>query len=105
VTKHLYAVQIKGGRSNKKWQKFFNNVTPLNAKPPDVTGIDAECVISHHMDSITIHCLATDGFRKGEGDVTVNEITKDTLSNRHAHLGELVEKYFLPYGVYPNISP
>jgi len=103
MAKRLYVVNMSGGRDNKNWSKFVRNVEGnLGGKNPDY-GPSATRIVSHHMDLDTIHLLSTEGIKK-KGDVTVEEITKKTLSSGHTPFGELVEKYYLPYGEYPNIE-
>jgi hypothetical protein len=104
LAKHLYVVEIDGGRNNKNWQIWYVNIVRLGAKQIDYGGIKRECVISHHIDNETLHSLCTESFNGGEGDVTVTEITRNSLRGKHRGLTEMVNKYYLPHGKYPNIK-
>lgn len=99
-------VRIVRGRSHSEHSIFLNNVTKINAKPGDYGGINAVCVLSHHLDEETVHLLCVDGM-KYKNDVTVEEITRESLRDQngeHPLFTGLVESYFLPYGSYPNIE-
>lgn len=103
MAKKLYVVTMRGGSENKNWVKFIENVdVNLKGKNPDY-GPSATRIVSHHMDSKTIHLLCTDRIKK-KSDVTVEEITKETLKGVHAPFTELVGNYFLPYDDYPEIE-
>lgn len=102
----LYEVCLQQGRSHPEYNKFYENVLELKAKSPDFGGINNMCIISHHMDAITIQMLCS-AKMKNKSDVTVEEITKITLDPRggmHKMHTTLVEKYFLPYNSYPSIK-
>ena len=104
--KYIYEVCLTQGRSNSDHGHFYENVMNLNAKSPDFGGINNVCVISHHLDASTIHMLCSEGL-KNENDVTVEEITKESLSDTSGHhqlYKNLVESYFLPNDTYPNIK-
>ena len=106
MSKHLYVVRINRGRTHPEHQVFHENVSRMNGKSGDFGGINAVCVVSHHLDSDTVHLLCTDGMQD-KGDVTVEEITKATLQDNqseHTLYASLVENYFLPHGSYPNIE-
>jgi len=107
MPKYLYEVSLKHGRDNPKYSVFLENVTALNAKGPDFGGIHNVCVISHHMDKDTVRILCEDGLGKSRTDLTVTEITKESLASKNSHhrvYTDLVENYFLPYDDYPNIE-
>lgn len=102
----LYEVCLTGGRSNPKHDLFYKNVSGLNAKAPDFGGINNVCIISHHMDAITVQALCSEGLRINRSDVTVTEITKESLDSPNGHhriFLDLIENYFLPYDYYPNV--
>lgn len=106
MAKYLYQVRLVRGRSHREHLRFHNNVTSMNGKSGDHGGINAVCVISHHLDADTVHMLCTDGM-KAKNDVTVEEITRKTLNDpdsAHSLFSDLVEKYFLPHAKYPNIN-
>lgn len=105
MSKYLYVVRLSRGRSHPQYSVFHKNVEELNAKSPDFCGINSTCIIGHHLDVDTIHILCTNGI-KNKADVTVEEITKDTLNdeqNHHRSYTDVVNNYFLPYDKYPNI--
>ena len=103
MAKRLFVVIIRGGREHKNWLKFIENVdVNLKGKSPDY-GSSATRIVSHHMDSNTVHILCTERMKK-KSDVTVEEITKETLNGVHAQFMEIVESYFLPYDHYPRIE-
>ena len=107
MAKYLYEVCLTRGRSNPEYQKFYGNVTNLNAKAPDFGGINNVCIVSHHIDAATVQVLCSDGLRKSRDDVTVTEITKESLaspSGHHRLFLDLIENYFLPYDDYPNVK-
>jgi hypothetical protein len=105
MSKYIYEVSIDRGRSNPEYRKFFENVSALKAVSPDFGGINGSCIISHHMDSDTVRLLCSENIKK-KSSITVEEITKETLNPKagdHKMYTKLIEKYFLPYGDYPNI--
>ena len=106
LSKYLYEVRIVRGRSHSEHPIFQGNVSAMNGKSGDFGGINAVCVISHHLDADTVHMLCTDGMQEIE-DVAVEEITKESLNDpnsTHSLFTSLVENYFLPHGKYPNIE-
>ena len=107
MAQYLYEVCLTCGRSNPKYKLFYRNVTSLNAKAPDFGGINNVCIVSHHMDAVTVRLLCSEGLGKNRDDVTVTEITKESLaspSGHHRIFLELIENYFLPYADYPNVE-
>jgi hypothetical protein len=102
VADHLYEVEIEKGRNHPEWEKFYSNVTRLNAKAPDFSGINRMCVLKHHTDNETVKFLCTEGM-KHDDDVSVIEITKESLEGKHIVLNELVDSYFRPYGRFVNL--
>ncbi|MFA0264383.1 hypothetical protein L4D17_19110 [Vibrio splendidus] len=106
MSKYIYVVCLSRGRSHPQHDVFYRNVEGLNAKSPDFGGINNMCIIAHHLDAKTIHMLCSDGI-KNENDVTVEEITKETLNDENSHHRvhtDLINNYFLPYGQYPNVK-
>ncbi len=106
MKKYIYEVCIERGRSHPQHSIFYNNVDALGAKAPDYGGINNMCIISHHMDADTVHLLCSEGI-KNKNDVTIEEITKETLRDEFGHHRshtKIVDKYFLPNGTYPNIK-
>lgn len=107
MSKYLYAVSLSRGRSHEKHGIFFKNVSNLNAKPPGFDGINGLCAISHHMDRETVEELCADGLGDSRADLSVVEITKQSLADprsNHGAFQTLINKYYLPYGNYPNLS-
>lgn len=107
MTKYLYEVSLALGRSNPKHEVFFANVTALNGKPVGHGGINGHCVISHHRDRGTVEFLCAENLGESEADLSVVEITKQTLkdpNSLHGSFIDLIENYFLPYDSYPNIE-
>jgi hypothetical protein len=101
----LYEVILDGGKTNRNWQAFYENVSQLNAKSPDYGGINNVVLLRHHMGEETIKVLCTDKFKGKDADVEVNEITSASLkSTRHKIYTDLVNDYFLPYGKFKNIK-
>ena len=107
MSKHIYVVSLKGGRSHSSYSTFYTNVSgDLNAQTSDYGAINNICLISHRQDADTIHMLCSDGIKK-KNDVTVEEITKATLSDNSSHHrvhAEFIEKYYLRHDTYPNIK-
>lgn len=106
MSKYIYEVRLERGRSHPEHQKFYRNVDELRAKSPDFGGINGMCIISHHVDIQTMHVLCSSNL-KDKNSVRVEEITRKTLDPEtgiHKMHTDLVEKYFLPYGKYPNIE-
>ena len=102
----IYEVNLSGGKSNSDYFTFYENVTKLDAKAPDFGGINNMCLISHHMDEDTIQMLCSIGLKK-EDDVTVVEITDETLNDESSHHKthlETIRNCFLQYKDYQNIS-
>lgn len=107
MAKYIYEVQLKYGSNNPSFGVFLDNVIELNAKSPDYDGIKNVCIISHHMDKETVRVLCGDGLGKNKANLTVTEITKESLELAQGHhriYRELIESYFLAYGDYPNIK-
>nr|WP_128831648.1 MULTISPECIES: hypothetical protein [unclassified Alcaligenes] len=105
--KYLYEVSLSQGRSNPKHSVFFNNVTALNGQSVGYGGINGHCVISHHMDRETVELLCGQNLGTSVADLSVIEITKETLQDPNSLHGSfigLIEDYFLPNGSYPNIE-
>ncbi|MFM4851165.1 hypothetical protein [Aeromonas caviae] len=103
MSKYVYVVSLSRGRSNKKYETFYKNVSILNAKAPDFSGINNTCIIAHHMEADVVKMLCCEGI-KNTDDITIEEVTTETLNNDHMMYSNLIEKCFLPYGNYPNIS-
>ncbi|WP_313327230.1 hypothetical protein [Stutzerimonas balearica] len=106
MSKRIYEVRLERGRSHPEHHKFYSNVDELKAKSSDFGGINGMCIISHHVDIKTMHVLCSSGL-KDKNSVKVEEITKETLDQEtgiHKMHTDLVEKYFLPHGKYPNIE-
>lgn len=104
--KFIYEVCLKRGKSNPDYFTFYKNISALNAKAPDFGGINNMCIIGHHIDANTLQMLCSDGIKK-ESDVTVEEITKESLdedSGHHKLHTDIVKNYYLPYDTYPNIE-
>src|SRR5438309_2312606 len=99
---HLYEVEIKNGKNHPEWEKFFTNVSLLNAKAPDFSGINNLCVLKHHTDGQTVKIICTEGMKRYD-DVSVTEITRISLEGEHVVLKELVDNYFRPYGRFVNL--
>lgn len=107
MAKYLYEVSFNRGRSNPEHSTFLHNAMKLNAKVSDYGGINNLCVISHHMDQETVYELCAEGLKKSRADLIVVEITKKTLASTHSThrlFVDLIERYFLPYNDYPNIT-
>jgi hypothetical protein len=91
MAKYLYAVNLDGGRNNKHFFEFHENVLRLNGKSPDYGGIGNACVISHHVDAETLKSIITNF--ENWGSVEVVEITKETLldsQNFHRVYADLI---------------
>jgi hypothetical protein len=104
--KYLYEIKFRRGRSNPEFELFYGNVSDLSARSPDHSGINSLCVISHHMDIKTVKLLCTQNMKKSQEDVSLTEVTRETLADSdssHGMLADLVNDYFLPHGDYPNI--
>lgn len=107
MAKFLYEVKLTGGRSNRNWQKFFENTNGLNGKTPDYGGLNNVCLIAHHETKETIAAFCSYQFKGGSEDLSVKEITKKTLAkenNPHRLYWDTVHSYFLPTGHFPNIQ-
>ncbi|MDD5051546.1 MAG: hypothetical protein PHO27_02300 [Sulfuricurvum sp.] len=99
MAKHVYLVELDGGRSNKDYFQFLKNVQELNAKEPSFGGIQNSCLISHHLDADTLLGLCT--FRlKNEKKVSIEEITKETIEDENTLHGiylDTIQNCFLNY--------
>lgn len=104
MTKYLYEVSIKSGKNNPDFYTFLNNVQNLYAKAPDFGGIQNICLIGHSKNSAIVQMLCSEGM-KNEEDVTVEEITRNTIENdiHHIYL-DTIRNCFLPYDDYINIK-
>lgn len=100
---HLYLVRLSCGRGNSDYQHFLENVSNLKAKAPDFGGIQGSCLLMHHVDVETIKMLCAEGL-KNEDDVSVEEITDETLRKEHVTYRELVDRYFRPYGRFEKLG-
>lgn len=106
MSSYIYLVTISMGKSNPKHSIFLENVTALNAKSVDYSGINNVCILSHSQDADTVHLLCCNRIKK-KSDITVEEITKQTLNDQqssHRVYTDLIDSYYLPYGDYPNIE-
>jgi hypothetical protein len=106
MAKYLYEVRLARGRDNPAYQAFLRNANNLNGKAPDYGGISSVCLVSHHMDIDTVRLLFEEGLKKSKDDLSVEEITKESLKStdsHHAVYTDMVEDFYLPYGSYPNI--
>lgn len=106
MSSYIYLVTMSMGRSNPKHGIFLENVTALNAKSADYSGINNVCILSHSQDADTVHLLCSERI-KNKSDITVEEITKETLNDQqssHRVYTDLIERYYLPYGDYPNLK-
>ena len=101
--KHLYYVRLSHGVANPGFQSFKRNAEELRGVQPGYGGRGESYFISHHMDMETVHLLCTDGIAD-EDDVSIEEVTQDSLQDEHLAYQDLVENYFLPHGTYPNIT-
>ena len=107
MSKHLYEVTLNRGRNNRNYFPFLSNMGTLRGKGPDFGGINNVCLVAHHLDAKTLHLLCTEGFDGGESDLTVVEITRDSLDDEQGHhriYTDLIENYFLPYGTFPKVK-
>lgn len=105
MSNYLYEVKILRGMRHPEFATFKENVDRFNPKIPDFGGLNNLCVISHHVDKLTVHLLCTENM-KNRDDVEVNEITEESLNDEesgHKIYLDLIENYFLPYGTYPNL--
>jgi hypothetical protein len=103
MSKYIYVVSLSKGRSHKEYEVFYKNVSLLNAKTPDFAGINNICVIAHHMKEDVVKMLCCDGM-KNTDDVTIEEVTTETLNEDHMMYSRLIENYYLPHDNYPNIN-
>ncbi|MCF2861770.1 hypothetical protein ABMY44_06325 [Pseudoalteromonas sp. Cnat2-41] len=106
MSKYLYVVKIDGGKNHPQHDVFYKNVDNLNAKTSDYGGIKNMCVISHTQTAETLHLMCSDGI-DDESTISVEEITRTTLNDSncyHSLYEDLIERYFLPHGSYPNIQ-
>lgn len=105
MNKYIYLVRISLGKCNPKHSYFLKNVGELGAIAIDYGGINNMCLLSSTQSPDTIHLLCTPKVKKS--DVTVEEITKDTLddeSHFHYILKDKIENYYLKHDTYPNIE-
>ncbi|WP_136256551.1 hypothetical protein [Metallibacterium scheffleri] len=107
MAKYLYEVSLERGRDNPAFSAFLKNAMNLNGKAPDFGGISRVCLVSHHMDIDTIRLLFEEGLKKSKSDLSVEEITKDSLESLTGHhriYTDTIKNLFLPYDSYPNIK-
>ncbi len=103
--KYLYLVEIARGRDNRYWKRFYENVTALNAKAPDFSGITRTVLIAHHMDAKAVHVLCSIGIRQ-PAEVEVTEITRESIEEPdtgHRVYSELIDNYFRPFDHFENL--
>ena len=100
----MYEVRLSGGRSNHPtWGQFAEAVMALNGKGPDYTGINSVAAISSHLDAATLRVVISQTVDK-ISDVTIEEMTTETLLGDHRYLVELFLDYFKPYKSYRHID-
>ena len=99
----LYKVEIERGSSHPEFGKFLTNVSSRNGKAPDFGGITKVAVVKDVVDPITLKGILTEKIRR-KGDVTVEEITTESLKGSHRPYLDLVE-YFSRYDDFRNIDP
>lgn len=105
MNKYIYLVSISQGRNNNKYKNFLRNVQEMGAISLDYSGINNMCLLSSSQSQDEIHSLCTVKVKKS--DVTVEEITKETLNNEdHVHhfLKNTINNFYIGKDTYPNIE-
>lgn len=101
--KRLFEVRLSRGQNHDRWKDFFDGVQRLNGKSPD-RSISNVAVIGTHHPVETIAGII-DGELYESGDLTITEITSDTIENgHHGVYADLIERAFLPHSDYPAID-
>lgn len=100
---YLYAVTIERGESHSQWSRLYSNLMELNAKTLDFTGHWNICAVKHHMDAETVRTRIASGIKDKE-TVQVEEVTRDTLEERHRGFNGIYDRYYSPYDEFPNID-
>ena len=105
---YLYEVKLVAGKRNVNYSNWLQNLSELNAKTTDYGGVQSLCILSHSKNAVTVHMLCTRGFKdKDKKNVTVNEITRQTLATsgmaHHTYI-EFIEENFLFDNRYPSIE-
>ena len=75
----------------------------MGAKHPDFGGGKHNAIFKHHASIENVRSLLT-GDIQNSNDVTVEEVTSETLKGVHIGHKGLVDSYFLPHDDYPNID-
>lgn len=101
--KRLYEVRLDGGRSNPEWKNFYEGVTKLNGQSPDFEGISCVAVIGTHHQEATVEAIVSETM-DDTSDLSISEITKESLQGNHKVFHDLIDSYFLPYGSYPAVE-
>jgi hypothetical protein len=107
MAKFLYEVRLQRGRDNPEYKAFLSNANNLNAKAPDYGGISSVCLVSHSMDIGTVRVLFEEGMKKSMADLSIEEITKESLvapSSHHKIYTDMVNSLYLKYDSFPNIQ-
>lgn len=106
MDKYLYEVELEGGSSNRNYEHFLVNANNLYGRPTDFGGIKNLCLVAHSQDAETVQLLMSYGFKGNRTDVTVTEITRESLEDENSHhriYTDTVE-YFQRSNTFPNID-
>lgn len=91
----LFQVSLDRGRSHPESGKWVTGVMNLNGKAPDYGGLNNLALVASGGDEAYIHAEVTNGMKtKYEKDVSVEEVTKNSLIAKHSIWTEVVEGYF-----------
>lgn len=96
ATGRYYLVTLSQGISNKKYQDFFATMSRLNGRQTDYTGHGNLWIVKFFRTADELHwecSMAKKGKDFGQ-DVTVTEITEETLADEHAAYLDVMQSYF-----------
>ncbi len=93
----FYLVRLSSGQSHPKWKEWWQKVdNEFNGVEPDYTGHKSMKILQANQspDDLKTYLSTPEKGNNFAEDVTVKEITKDSVQVEHAGYLEIIQKYF-----------
>ena len=100
---NLYFVEIENGITHPEYGAFHKAMSNMNAKHPDYSSSMNRRLVRHPLDEKTVKTIITAEMEKDD-DVTVSKVTDEQLEGILSGYRDLIERYYMPYDKYPDIS-
>ena len=92
MKRYIYCVRLHNGRAHPEFGDFYVNMTNELKAVPHTHGSMDGALVSHTQDLRTVQLLASYQMNQ-RGDVTVEEVTKETLrTDIHVGYKQLVKQ-------------